>query len=149
MSMKSDRATTAVRVGDLQKFNAVLSTHTKTFTADSNYSLILRLRHNVIKTALRTISLSYSSIPLSLISQKLNLDSEEDAEYIVAKAIRDGVITARVDHEKGVMYGKEGGDVYATGEVYEAFDRRIRFLLELKMKSVKVRFLPLSFLHSG
>ena len=40
------------------------------------------------------------------------------------------------------MYGKEGGDVYATGEVYEAFDRRIRFLLELKMKSVKVRYLP-------
>lgn len=54
--------------------------------------LILRLRHNVIKTGLRAISLSYSRISLADVASKLALGSREDAEFIVAKAIRDGVI---------------------------------------------------------
>lgn len=33
----------------------------------------------------------------------MQLDCEEDAEYIVAKAIRDGVIDATIDHESGSM----------------------------------------------
>ncbi|KAJ3089168.1 26S proteasome non-ATPase regulatory subunit, partial [Quaeritorhiza haematococci] len=52
------------------------------------------------------ISLSYSRISLRDICIKLQLDSEEDAEYIVAKAIRDGVIDAIIDHEKGFMKSK-------------------------------------------
>lgn len=129
----------AVRVGDINAFNSALTTHSATFSADSTSSLILRLRHNVIKTALRTLSLAYSRISLSDISAKLALDSEEDAEYIVAKAIRDGVIDATVDHEKGYMQSRETGDVYATNEPQQAFDTRIKFLLELHNQSVKVR----------
>lgn len=98
-----------------------------------------RLRHTVLKTALRTLSLAYSRISLRDISAKLALDSEEDAEYMVAKAIRDGVVVARVDHEKGEMTSREGGDVYSTGEPMREFDRRIGFLLELYNQSVKVR----------
>ena len=48
----------------------------------------VRLRHNVIKTGVRMISLSYSRISLRDICLKLQLDSEEDAEYIVAKVNR-------------------------------------------------------------
>ena len=44
-----------------------------------------RLRHNVIKTGVRMISLSYSRISLSDIAKKLLLDSAEDAEFIVSK----------------------------------------------------------------
>ena len=44
-----------------------------------------RLRHNVIKTGVRMISLSYSRISLADMATKLHLDSVEDAEYIVAK----------------------------------------------------------------
>jgi len=44
-----------------------------------------RLRHNVIKTGVRMISLSYSRIALTELASKLHLDSVEDAEYIVAK----------------------------------------------------------------
>lgn len=78
------------------------------------------------------------------VSAKLHLDSEEDAEYIVAKAIRDGVIDAVVDHEKGCMQSREQGDVYATNEPQVAFDTRIKFLLELHNQSVKVRSFFLS-----
>ena len=57
----------------------------KQFGDDHTYTLILRLRHNVIKTAIRTISLAYSRIYLSDVASKLNLESPEDAEYIIAK----------------------------------------------------------------
>lgn len=131
-----------MRTGSIQAFNAALSTHSDEFKRDGLLSLITRLRHNVIKTALRTISLAYSRISLSDVAQKLSLDSEEDAEYIVAKAIRDGVVVARIDHEKGEMRSKETGDVYSTGEPLKEFDRRIQFLLELRNQSVKVRLFP-------
>ena len=55
------------------------------FQAEDTYTLIIRLRHNVIKTGVRMINVSYSKISLMDISQKLMLDSPEDAEYIVAK----------------------------------------------------------------
>jgi hypothetical protein len=50
----------------------------------------VRLRQNVIKTGIRRLSLSYSRISLTDICVKLHLDSEEDAEYIIGEAIRDG-----------------------------------------------------------
>ena len=75
----------AVRSGDVKKFEAVLERNAKQFGEDHTYTLILRLRHNVIKTAIRTISLAYSRIYLSDVASKLNLESPEDAEYIIAK----------------------------------------------------------------
>jgi 26S proteasome regulatory subunit N3 len=102
--------------------------------------LILRLRHNVIKTALRTLSLAYSRIPLQEICKKLRLDSEEEVEYICAKAIRDGVIEASLDHEKGYMKSKDVLDVYGTNEPQKAFHQRIQFCLQLHNDSIKVSF---------
>lgn len=46
---------------------------------------LFRLRHNVIKTGIRMINLSYSRISLVDVAKKLLLDSPEDAEFIVAK----------------------------------------------------------------
>ena len=79
----------AVRTGNLPKFNEVLSQYGPKFQTEDTYTLIIRLRHNVIKTGVRMINLSYSRISLVDIAQKLTLDSPEDAEYIVAKVILD------------------------------------------------------------
>lgn len=68
-------------------FNEVLENLHTQFEADHTYTLILRLRHNVIKTGIRMISLSYSRISLAEIARKLTLGSSEDAEFIVAKVI--------------------------------------------------------------
>ncbi|KAG0140952.1 hypothetical protein CROQUDRAFT_664504 [Cronartium quercuum f. sp. fusiforme G11] len=133
----------AVRIGDITKFEQALSAHSTRFLTDATYTLILRLRHNVIKTALRTISLAYSRIKLKDVSFKLKLDSEEDAEYVVAKAIRDGVIEARLDRAGGWMVSKEVGDIYATSEPQEAFHQRISFCLKLHNESVKAMRFPL------
>lgn len=133
-----------MRTGDLAQFQKALQTHAAQFTQDGTNTLILRLRHNVIKTGVRALSIAYSRISLRDICLKLHLDSEEDAEYIVGKAVRDGVIDARVDHGKGWMEswrrGEGGrGDVYETSEPREAFNKRIGFCLELHNESVKVR----------
>lgn len=132
----------AVRVGKIDGFLSVVQTHNAIFRRDGTYTLILRLRQNVIKTGIRMMSLSYAKISLRDICMKLDLDSEESAEYIVAKSIRDGVIEASLDHEHAFMKSKEVGDVYATREPGEAFHERIRACLELHDESVKVRLKP-------
>ena len=136
----------AVRVGDLEKFLSIVRANNAAFRRDGTYTLILRLRQNVIKTGIRMMSLSYARISLRDICIRLNLDSEQTAEYIVAKAIRDGVIEATLDHEKGFMKSKDMGDVYATREPGEAFHERIRACLDLHDESVKVRFYPFQFI---
>ncbi|KAF7344571.1 PCI-domain-containing protein [Mycena sanguinolenta] len=133
----------AVRTGSLSQFQATLARHAAHFEADRTFTLIVRLRQNVIKTGIRRLSLSYSRISLRDICVKLHLDSEEDAEYIVGKAIRDGVIDGRIVHEKGWMEcgGQKGG--YGP-EVGEVFERRIGYCLELHNQSVKAMRYPLN-----
>ena len=55
------------------------------------------------------ISLSYSRISLADIAEKLSLESTQDAEYIVAKAIRDGVIEAVINHDEGYVQSRVSG----------------------------------------
>lgn len=50
----------AVRNGDLVQFGDVLDRYGAQFETEKTYTLIVRLRHNVIKTGIRMISLSYS-----------------------------------------------------------------------------------------
>ena len=138
----------AVRTGSLSQFQSTLSTHAAGFEADRTYTLVARLRQNVIKTGIRRLSLSYSRISLRDICVKLHLDSEEDAEYIVGKAIRDGVIEGRIVHEKGWM--ECGGQKTGYGpEVSEMFSRRIGYCLELHNQSVKVRLMVVRMLNGG
>ncbi|KAK4198812.1 proteasome regulatory subunit C-terminal-domain-containing protein [Triangularia verruculosa] len=134
----------AVRVGDLGEFERIVAQHGDAFRRDGTYTLILRLRQNVIKTGIRMMSLSYSRISLRDICIRLHLGSEESAEYIVAKAIRDGVIEASLDREKGYMKSKEVGDVYATREPGETFHDRIRACLGLHDESVKAMRFPMN-----
>ena len=82
----------AVRSGELEKFQSIKNRYTKTFKDDRTFTLILRLHHNVIKTAIRRISLAYSRISLKDVAMKLGLGTNDNpdhvaAEYIIAKVI--------------------------------------------------------------
>jgi 26S proteasome regulatory subunit N3 len=48
--------------------------------------------------------------------KKLSLDSVEETEQIVAKAIRDGVIDAIINHDEGFMQSKEVKDIYTRND---------------------------------
>ena len=82
--------TQAVRTGDVIQFNSIMNKYKLSFQNDKNLTLVERLEHNVLKTGLRKISVSYSRISLHDIAQKLHINSSEAVEYICAKAIRDG-----------------------------------------------------------
>ena len=58
-----------------------------------------RLKYSVIKFGLKKINISYSKISIKDIQTKLALESVEETEQIVAKAIRDGVIEATLNHD--------------------------------------------------
>ncbi|CAA6656013.1 unnamed protein product [Spirodela intermedia] len=119
---------------------AVADKYAGTFSQDRTHNLIVRLRHNVIRTGLRNISISYSRISLADVAKKLRLDSPNpvaDAESIVAKAIRDGAIDATIDHAGGWMVSKETGDVYSTNEPQAAFNSRIAFCLNVHNEAEK------------
>ncbi|XP_044508684.1 probable 26S proteasome non-ATPase regulatory subunit 3 [Mangifera indica] len=138
--------TNAVRIGDLELFKSVAEKFSITFSSDRTNNLIVRLRHNVIRTGLRNISISYSRISLADVAKKLRLDSTNpvaDAESIVAKAIRDGAIDATLDHANGWMVSKETGDIYSTNEPQMAFNSRIAFCLNMHNEAVRaLRFPP-------
>ena len=44
----------------MESFQGVLKKYTSVFEADKTFTLIHRLHHNVVKTAIRRISLAYS-----------------------------------------------------------------------------------------
>jgi 26S proteasome regulatory subunit N3 len=144
------RLTQAVRVGDVAAFKDAQSKFKDIFVRDGTYSLIVRLYQNVIKTGLRKINLSYSRISIRDIIQKLNMqgmekkseDAEKDMEYIVAKAIHDGVIDAVIDHKGKFVYSKENVDVYSTTEPQAAFHKRIRFCTDVHNEAVKALQFP-------
>lgn len=135
--------TQTVRSGDIGMFQQVLSTHRETFAQDRTLNLILRLRHSVIKTGLRNISLSYSKISFEDVAKKLNMDSALDAEYVCAKAVIDGVIDATLHHDEGFLRSRETTDAYnSTTQPQQAYHARIEFCLEVRNDAVKAMQYP-------
>ncbi|CAK7346130.1 unnamed protein product [Dovyalis caffra] len=138
--------TNAVRIGDLKLFRNVAEKFAGIFSSDRTQNLIVRLRHNVIRTGLCKISISYSCISLTDVAEKLKLDSANpvaDVESIAAKAIRDGAIDATLDHANGWLVLKTTGDIYSMTEPRAAFSSRIGCCLNLHDEAVRtLRFPP-------
>ena len=81
----------SVLEGSLANFDAMVQTHKATFQKDRLYGLVLRLNQIVIRLGLRKIYLAYSKISLADVGSKLNI-TPEDVEFVVAKALRDGIL---------------------------------------------------------
>mmetsp|Transcript_3696 Transcript_3696/g.7746 ORF Transcript_3696/g.7746 Transcript_3696/m.7746 type:complete len:574 (-) Transcript_3696:177-1898(-) len=138
----------AVRRGDLAVFHATVSTHAERLRIDGTYTLISRLAHSVVKAGLRRLKASYSRISLADVASRLGLPSATSAEFVVAKAIRDGVIDATVDHEEGYVQSHDLVDVYATVEPSEAFHRRIAYCLTTHNDAVRaMRYTPDAYMR--
>ncbi|KAJ6708690.1 26S PROTEASOME NON-ATPASE REGULATORY SUBUNIT 3/COP9 SIGNALOSOME COMPLEX SUBUNIT 3 [Salix koriyanagi] len=97
------------------------------------------------RTGLCNISISYSRISLAEVADRLKLHSRNllpDFENIVAKAIHDGAINAKIDHANGWLISKETRDIYATAEPQAAFSSRIAFYLNLYNETVRASHFP-------
>lgn len=134
---------TAVRRGDLAVFTKVVSEFASRLEQDGTYTLISRLAHAVVKAGLRKLHISYSRISLQDVADRLGLPSATSAEYVVAKAVRDGVLEATIHHEEGYVQSHDLVDVYATKEPAEAFHRRIAYCLTTHNDAVRgMRYPP-------
>lgn len=135
--------TQAVRRGDLVVFNSVVSEQASLLQKDSTYTLISRLAHQVVKAGLRKLHMSYSRLSLQDVADRLGLPSAKSAEFVVAKAVRDGVLDATIHHIEGYVQSHDLIDVYATKEPTEAFHRRIAYCLTTHNDAVRgMRYPP-------
>lgn len=135
--------TSSVRRGDLAEFQKCVDTYSDLYKKDKNLSLILRMRNTVIMTGLLKINVAYSRIHFKDICEKLKLESVEDAEYIVSKAIRDGIIDATINHTEGYIQSREISDLYATDEPQKKLNQRIQHFLDIHNEAVKaMRYRP-------
>lgn len=137
------KITQAVRHGDLAVFHETVKEFTDRLKLDGTYTLISRLAHSVVKAGLRRLNTSYSRISLDDIAQRLGLANGTSAEFVVSKAVRDGVIDATIHHEEKYVQSHELVDVYATTEPMEAFHRRIAYCLTTHNDAVRsMRYSP-------
>jgi 26S proteasome regulatory subunit N3 len=126
-----------VKQGEMEKFRQLLKNNAKVFNADKNMALVHRLKHTVIKFGLKKINIAYSRISLKDIMDKLGLESVEETEQIVAKAIRDGVIEATLNHDEMTMQSLSVTDQYASNEPQQLLSKRIEFCMTLHNDAVK------------
>lgn len=137
------KITQAVRHGDLAVFHETSKQFTERLKEDGTYTLISRLAHSVVKAGLRRLNTSYSRISLDDIAQRLGLANATSAEFVVSKAVRDGVIDATIFHEEKYVQSHDLVDVYATTEPMEAFHRRIAYCLTTHNDAVRsMRYPP-------
>lgn len=139
--------TREVRVGDLLKFRKVVDQYQDQFKHDDSITLVQRIRQNVIRTGLKKITMAYSKISFRDICDKLNLidvnhEEEQDVEHIVAKAIRDGIINAKISSEGRYVESKESLNIYTTSEPTGAFEARIEFCIKVRNQAVKSMRFP-------
>lgn len=135
--------TEAVRRGDLAVFEQVVTEHSTRLQQDGTFTLISRLAHQVVKAGLRKLHISYSRLSLQDVADRLGLPSAKSAEYVVAKAVRDGVLDATIHHKEGYVQSHDLVDVYATKEPAEAFHRRIAYCLTTHNDAVRgMRYPP-------
>ena len=126
-----------VKQGNLDEFKKGMKAYEFNFKKDGTLNLVQRIRQVVIKAGLRKINLSYSRISIKDITEKLKLENEKETEYIIAKAIRDGVFLATINHEKGYVQSKEIKDIYSTFEPQRSYQSRILFLNNIFVESQK------------
>lgn len=137
------KLTSSVRFGDLPSFQSCIVDYQDTFIHDKTLSLIHRMRNNVIKIGLKKINASYSRISLQDISNKLGLENVQDAEFIVAKAIKENIIDAHIVHSQGYVLSNESTDIYNTKEPQEQFSLRTDFFLKIHNDAMKaMRYSP-------
>ena len=126
-----------VRQGNLEEFKKGIKIYENFYKKDGTLNLVQRIRQVVIKAGLRKINLSYSRISIKDITEKLKLENEKETEYIIGKAIRDGVFLATINHEEGYVQSKEIKDIYSTFEPQKSYKTRILFLNNIYVESQK------------
>ena len=131
--------TQQVRLGNVNGFETIVEKYRDQYIQDDNLTLINRIRQNVIRTGLKSIIKAYSRISFDDVSKKLNLNDTDvnDVQGIVAKAIKDGIIDAKIDESTQSVVTTQNQDLYQSSEPADEFDKRIQFCLNCRSQCIK------------
>ena len=132
----------AVRQGDLAVFHSTVGTHAQRlrFGRDIHVNLEIGTFGSCVVSRLATRASRWTI----QVATRLGLPSTTSAEFVVAKAVRDGVvIDATINHEQRYVQSHDLVDVYATIEPSEAFHRRIAYCLTTHNDALRaMRYTP-------
>lgn len=79
----------------------------------------------------------FSKLLVQDVAGKLGLPNVNDTEAVVAKTIRDGSISARLDHMNQSLVSCERGNAYSTDEPSCAFHIRTAFCMDIHNETVR------------
>ncbi|KAJ1615141.1 26S proteasomal subunit S3 and PINT domain containing protein [Cryptosporidium canis] len=136
----------AVRSGDMREFDSNLEKRGQIYERDGTLSLIKRLAHNVIRSGLKTICLSYNRIYLDDVAEHFGWDSSHDVEGVVSKAIFDKVVNARINDDMKCLESLHERDFYGSDSMLNSLHSRIAFSLLLRNNAIKAMEYPQSML---
>lgn len=139
----------AVRSGDMKEFDSNLEKRRQVYERDGTLSLIKRLAHNVIRSGLKTISLSYKRIYLDDIADHFGWDSSQDVEGVISKAIFDKVVNAKINDDIKCLESQHKSDFYGSESMLNSLHSRIAFSLLLRSNAIKSMEYPQSMLISS
>ena len=129
--------TQAVRLGDLARFNEVLSSFSGNWTRDGTADLVPHLHGSVLRVGLSRLARSYLRISFADIRSKLGLNMEAEAKTLVYEALRQGIIEGHVNDVDGCFESKPAADLYASRVPQESFNARASTLRDLHNDAIR------------
>lgn len=126
-----------VKRGDVSQFYRLLEEHRKEYFGMNLYFVIRRLLQVLVQEGLRKITVCYSRIRVSDISDILGTK----VEYLIRKTMKEGHVQGRIEDE--IFYGQNGElkRTYCGGPVRRAVE--VRKMIEKNMRYPEV--VPLSY----
>lgn len=124
----------SVRLGDMGRFQSVIQEMAPKFMADRSMILIQRLHQTVLKAGLRRLSVAYSRIPLADIQRKLGLATVDDAEFVVIKSLKEGLVQGHLDHAAQFLQCDPRSNTYYTTDPQRILHERLEQLASLQIE---------------
>lgn len=145
--------------GNISQFENVRNKHHDIFKKDGLIILINRLYQNVIRAGLKKINSSYNQISFDDVKVKQGLAGSSDnmnwmlsgkdidIGLVIAKALKDKVITGEINSEARILIIKDNKDIYSTSEPQINCQKRINYCLNIHDAAVKALQYPTENKH--
>ena len=146
----------SVHQGNTELFQSILTNQpaiVERLERDGTLSLVLRLRHNVIKAVVKRANIAYSHISLADLGARIfpktlapgevsSGDGGMEAEFVALKCIKDGAVDAYVTHQAdnssgACFHSKDLLNVYGTAEASMSIGKRVEFCLRTRREAMK------------
>ncbi|KAJ6228896.1 cop9 signalosome complex subunit 3 [Anaeramoeba flamelloides] len=118
----------AFRSMDIERVGICISTYMEVYEKDKTFGLIKLVRDNLVRRKIQRLTKTYITLSLEYVSQQLNMNSTQEAEFYLLDMIEQGEVFASIDQKEGQI------SFHADPEPYDS----VRVSLELNGKIQEV-----------